>query len=118
MASVNEGIAVLAWGTTTVTGYIVETVQENTTSDSEQISDEDGQIISDIHSFGIRTAVTLSVVPKASTTAPAVGDTFTYTSETHGSQKITVKDIDFSSTNTGATRWSIRGERFPDITIT
>lgn len=117
MASTQEGVALLAFGTTTITGYVVETVTENTTSESIQIPDEDGQIITDIHSFGIATSVELSVIPKTSTTAPAIGDTFTYTSETFGSKKITIKEISASSAQKDVTRWTIRGDRYPDITL-
>lgn len=118
MASVVDGVAILSFGTTTITGYVVETVRESTTSESVQIADEDGQIVTDINNFGVATSVELTVVPKSATVAPAVGDTFTYTSETHGSQKITVKEIEFSSANKDATRWTIRGDRYPGITIT
>lgn len=118
MASVNAGTAILKFGTTTVAGYVIETVSENTTSESIQIQDEDGQYIADIHSFGEMTDVTISVIPLESTTAPSIGDTFTYTSETFGSKKITVKSIDVSSNHKDITRWTINGQRFPGITLT
>lgn len=118
MASVNDGIAVLSFGTTTITGYIVESVGEATTGESIQIPDEDGQIIVDIHSFMVQTSTDLTVVPKDAVSAPEIGDVFAYVSETHGSQKITVKEITVTSVNKDVTRWAIKGDRFPDIALT
>jgi len=118
MASVEDGVSLLAFGTVSVSGYVIENVSEPTTSESVSIQDEDGQYITDINNFGIMTSVSLSVIPKSGTAAPGIGDTFTYTSQTHGSQKITIKEITCTSVNKDVTRWDIKGDRFPDITIT
>jgi hypothetical protein len=118
MASVEDGVALLSFGTTTVTGYVVESVSEPTTSEELVISDEDGQVITHINNFGVRTDVELTVIPKSGTAVPSVGDTFTYTSETHGSKKFTITEISVESVSKDVTRWTLKGPRFPGITIT
>ena len=119
MASVNDGIQVLSFGTTTITGYVVENISESTTSEEIEIQDEDGQFVAHINAFGVKTAVDITVIPKTTTTAPSIGDTFTYTSETHGAtQKFTITELPVVSSNKDVTRWNLKGNRYPDITIT
>lgn len=113
-----DGIQPLGFGTTTVAGYVVEGITEPTTSESLQISDEDGDWITDINAYAIMTEVELEVIPKVSTVAPVMGDTFTYTSKTHGAgQKITVKEISAAEVQKDVVKWSIKGSRYPAITL-
>lgn len=118
MSSNNEGVAVLSFGTTTITGYVVESVNETTGSESVLVYDEDNAVVADINTHGINTQVELTVIPKSGTTAPEPGDVFTYTSETYGSKNISVIEVQPSSNNKDVTRWTIRGHRHPGITLT
>lgn len=106
-------------GTVTVSGYHVQSISEDETTESYQIADETGDVDTFVHSYGIATSVTLEVVAKTGTAAPAMGDVFTYTSgKDQASAKINITGVSSAEATQDAMRWSITGMRFPGVTIT
>jgi len=119
MAVVEDGVALLNFGTTTVTGYVIEGVSETESGDDIEIQDESGDVITHLNNFNLRTTMDLSVIPKSGTATPAIGDTFTYSSATHGAgTKITILEISSQEVNKDVTRWNIKGVLFPGVSIT
>jgi hypothetical protein len=58
--------------------------------------------------------VTLEVIPKSTiTTPPAVSEVFTY-----GSKKITITGIDKKRLKKDVEKWTIKGNRFPNVALT
>lgn len=116
--AVEDGIALKKFGTDTVTGWIVNEITEDTSGEDTEVPDEDGDVVTHINSYGIKTVVTFDLIPKSATAIPEIGDTFTYTSGAHGAQKITVLSVGNKQVIKGVLKLSITGNRYPDITLT
>jgi len=115
MAATSRGAIVpLSFGTTAISGYVVESTSSNQTGETAEVTDEDGDVVYQRSGFGLKTEVSLEVIPKTATTAPVPGDAFTY----DGSSKIVIGSISIKKGNKDFEKWSITGVRFPDVTIT
>ena len=114
MAANIRGIQPLAWGTQVITGYVNEGSTEDESTEELIIEDEAGDACTQITGFGMKADVTLDVIPKSTvTTPPAAGEIFTY-----GSKKITILTISKKRIKKDVEKWSIKGNRFPNITLT
>jgi hypothetical protein len=109
----NASAVPLKWGTTSISGYIVESDDVEVSGESTQLTNEEGDVVTDISAYGIKESVTLGVIPLTSTTAPAPGDTFTYTV---ANLKIIVRSVRISRGKGAVEKWTITGERFELIT--
>lgn len=119
MATQEGSTALLQFGTTTVSGYVVEGITENRSSETLTIFDEDGDARNHIHSFGEVSEVSLSVIPETGTATPSIGDTITYTSGTDGaSQKFILESINSTEAQKDVVKWEMTGKKHPNITLT
>jgi len=118
-----RGIQPLAWGNFTIDGYVNESTGEDTSTEEELIADEQAQTITQVTGFGMKTDVTLEVIPKAKNqagedvTAPNPSDIFTYGAAPN-IKSITVISVSSKRTNKGVMKWTIKGNRFPDVPLT
>jgi hypothetical protein len=97
-----------------ITGYVNESTGEDETGGQLVIDDEGGDVITEITGFGLKTDVTLEVIPKSTVgTPPAVGDVFTY-----GAKKITILGVSKKRIKKDVEKWTIKGDRFPGIALT
>ena len=108
-----RGIVPLSFGTTTITGYVVETTSINHSGETATIQDEDGDYVAETSGFGLKAEVSLDVIPKSTATAPAVGDIFTYDSD----QKIVISAVDIKKGNKDYQKWSLKGTRYPGVPL-
>jgi hypothetical protein len=109
-----RGIQPLSWGTIVTTGYVTESTSETEKTEEATIVNESGDVVTQIVGFGKMTDVTLEVIPKNDVgTPPAPGDVFTY-----GTRKIVILSIDKKTTSRDVEKWSIKGNRYPDISLT
>lgn len=113
-----RGIQPLAWGTVVTTGYLTESIGEDDKTDQTIINDEGGNPAIEITGYGIKADVTLEVIPKASVgTPPVPGQVFGYGAS--GSQTlITILAISKKQVNKDVVKWTIKGDYFPNITLT
>ena len=112
-----DGVAMLGFGPNNVTGYVVEDVDEQTEGQILAIADEDGDIITELNNFGIQTSVTVQVIPKSGTAVVSIGDTWSYTSKTHGAVKFSVQSIGAKEVIKDVVKWTCSGNRYPDIVL-
>lgn len=115
MANNIRGVQPLAWGTLVTTGYITETINASDKTDETVISDEGGDAAIQITGYGLKTDVTLEVIPKTSSTPPVAGSVFAYGPAT--AIKIVVITIDRKKMNKDVEKWTIKGNFFPNITL-
>ena len=108
----SRGLVPLSFGTTAITGYVVENISESASGETEVIYDEDGDAVIETSGFGLKTEVSLSVIPKSTATAPACGDIFTY-----GSAKFVVSSVDIKKANKGVEKWELKGTKYPGISL-
>lgn len=109
-----RGIQPLAWGTQTISGYVNESSTEDETTGQFLIEDEVGDVCTEITGFGMKADVTLEVIPKDTVTSPPVAsDIFTY-----GSKKITILSISKKRVKKDVEKWTIKGNRFPNVALT
>ena len=115
MAVTIRGIVPLNWGTDTCSGYVVETTSDDGTTGESLIENEVGDPITQITGFGIKNEVTLDVIPKSSiTTPPVAGDVLAYGATP---KSMTILSIGKKRTNKGVEKWTIKGNYFPNISL-
>lgn len=112
MAAQVRGIQPLAFGTTTITGYVNDTTTTDSSTEELVIEDELGDIITQITGFGVKHDVTLEVIPKSSVNPPAPADVFTY-----GSEKIVVINLSRKKAKKDVEKWTIKGMRYPAVSL-
>ncbi|HEX8310616.1 MAG TPA: hypothetical protein VF614_04805 [Chthoniobacteraceae bacterium] len=118
MALNTRGIQPLAWGTTVTTGYVTETQGEDDSTEELIIDDEAGDVATHITGFGLKTDVNLDVIPKSTiTTPPVAGDIFSY-GPTGSVKKCVIITISKKRVKKDVEKWSIKGVRHPNITLT
>ena len=104
----------LKWGTTNISGYVVESDDETESTEQKTIEDEGGHTVTDISKFGRKTERTIEVIPASSvTTPPAAGEVFTY-----GAKKIRIISIQKKRVKKDVEKWTIKGNSFPGVTLT
>lgn len=94
-----------------MTGYVVESFSEDESTQELVIEDEIGDVITQIFGFGIKSEVTLEVIPKSATTRPAQGDLFSY-----GDKAINVLGLSIKRVKKDVEKWTIKGNRYPAVT--
>jgi len=114
-----RGIQPIAWGTITTTGFLTESINASDKTDEKIIDGDDGDQAIQITGFGLKTDVTLEVIPKSSVDAPPVcGDVFGYGPTGDDQILITIISIDRKKMNKDVEKWSIKGNFMPTITLT
>lgn len=113
MAATIRGIQPLKFGSTAITGYVNESATDDVTSDELTIEDEIGDIITQIAGFGEKSDVTIEVIPLSAATEPAQGAIFTY-----GTKKIVVLGVSKKEVKKDVVKWTIKGMRYPGVTLT
>jgi hypothetical protein len=73
MAASIKGVQPLKFGTTTTTGYVVDSYTGDETTQELVIEDEGGDIITQILGFGNKDEITVEVIPKTATSRPTMG---------------------------------------------
>lgn len=106
----------LKFGTTTISGYIVEETGFDKEAENIEISDEDLEIVIDISAVEEKHSGRVSVIPLSAATPPAVGDIFSYTSGTTA-RDIVVDAVREKSVKKNVTMWDIEGHAHPAIDI-
>tara|TARA_R100000027_G_scaffold54802_4_gene43942 strand:+ start:32705 stop:33058 length:354 start_codon:yes stop_codon:yes gene_type:complete len=114
MAETERGIALLKFGTSEVTGYIVENRDISTEGENLEIEDEIGDVATDISGFGIRKKKSVKFIPKATgSTEPDPGDVI----DIGDSEKLVVKTCKKVNVRKDVERWDIEGYEHPNIDI-
>lgn len=113
MAQTVRGTAILKWGTNTLTGYIVADEEIEKTSESFQIENEIGDVVTDITSFGLKDTKTYNFVPLSAATLPTPGAIFTGPS----SEKAIIRSIRVIRQRKMPEMWRLTGEAFPEISL-
>lgn len=111
-----RGIQPLSWGNVVTTGYLTESINNGAKTGEVLVTDEGGDEAIQITGFGVKNDVTLEVIPKASVTPPVVGDVFQYGGSS--GTKIVILAIDKKTAGKEVEKWSIKGNFFPNITLT
>jgi hypothetical protein len=111
MAATIKGIQPLKFGTSTISGYVVEDFGGDLSTQELVIEDEGGDVITQIFNFGNKNEVTVSVIPKTATAVPALGDLFSYPGFAMNvlnlSRKHVRKDVE---------KWVLKGTVYPGVT--
>ena len=77
MAQSSYGVVPLKFGTDTFTGYIVDSVGREASTNVTELTDEIGDIVGVVTGFGNKTKITVETMPKTATTVIAVGAVMT-----------------------------------------
>ena len=115
MAS-TDGTALLRFGTQTKTGWIVESISEETSSENVEIADEDGDIVTAISNFGKKTAVSLSIIAKSGTTLVTVGEVFTYSDANNATKTIRLLTVGNVQEQKSVMKTTVTGILYAGIT--
>lgn len=107
-----RGIQPLSFGTVVTTGFVTESMGEDDSGGQVLIEDEGGDFCTEITGFGLKTDVTLEVIPKSTATKPAQGEIFTY-----GAKKITVLGVNAKRVKKDVEKWTIKGDRLPNVSL-
>lgn len=114
MAETERGEELLKFGTSTVTGYIVENRDISTEGENLEIEDEIGDVATDFSGFGIRKKKSVKFIPKATgSSEPSPGDVI----EIGDSEKMVVKTCKKGNVRKDVERWDIEGYEHPNITL-
>jgi hypothetical protein len=113
MAATIRGEAILKWGTSTLAGYIVADEEIERSTESFQIENEIGDVVTDITSFGKKTGTTYNFLPKSTATEPEPGAILT---GPNGLKSI-IRSVRRIRSRKMPEMWRLTGEAFPEITI-
>lgn len=113
MAATIKGIQPLKFGTTTITGYIVEEFGDDSKTEELVIDDENGDVCTQITGFGLKEEVTLSVIPLSATTGPAVNTVIIYSAKAIRCLSVAIKQI-----RKDVEKWVIKGTIYPNVSVT
>lgn len=102
----------LSWGTVTLTGYVVESADEASSTGEHLIEDEIGDTVTQITKFGLKDEVTIEVIPATAIAPPVPGDVFTY-----DGKKLTILTIAKKRVKKDVQKWTITGNRFPGVSL-
>jgi hypothetical protein len=108
-----RGIQPLAWGVETLTGYVVAASTRDVSSEEFVIKDEEGDIITHISGFGVKTEFTIELIPKTATVEPAIASVVTV-----GSEKFVLVTLSKKRMEGDVEKWSMKGVSHPGITLT
>lgn len=80
MAATNYGVVPLKFGTDTYTGYIVDSLSLDQSTEETEIIDEIGDIVGVVTNYGLKDTITVETMPKTGTTLILRGAVFTINS--------------------------------------
>lgn len=113
MAQTVRGQAILKWGTYTVTGFVVADEEIEYATESFQIENEIGDVVTDITTFGKKDTKTYNFIPKDTASLPTAGAIFTGPN----SEKAIIRSVRVIRQRKMPEMWRLTGESFPDITL-
>lgn len=111
MAATILGIQPLKFGTTTTSGYVVETWENNSSTQELVIEDELGDIVTQILGFGNKDEITVEVIPKTATARPALGALLTI-----GGTALNVISLVAKRMKKDVEKWTVKGTVYPGVT--
>lgn len=111
MAASIKGVQPLKFGTTTTTGYVVDTWTADGTTQELIIEDEGGDVITQILGFGNKDEMTVEVIPKTATAVPALGDLITI-----GGTALNILGLSRKRMKKDVEKWTIKGTVYPGVT--
>jgi len=117
MAAETDGAAMLKFGTTTITGWVVVSVSETESGSEVEVPDESGDIITHISEIGVRTEVTLELMAKSGTSMLAVGDPVTYTNHSGTSKTARITSVGNVQTQGQVMRTTVQAKFFPGVAV-
>jgi hypothetical protein len=113
MAATIRGLQPLQWGTTAITGYVVENIGNDQSGGEFTIENEGGDTVTQITGFSVKNEVTVEVVPLTATVKPAAGDLFTY-----GTTTISIISVSEKEVKKDVVKWTIKGTFYPLVDLT
>lgn len=111
MAALIKGIQPLKFGTTTTTGYVVETYTGDETTQELLIEDEGGDVITQISGFGNKDDIVVEVIPKTAAVRPTMGQLLTI-----GGTALNVLGVQRKQMKKDVEKWTIKGTVYPGVT--
>lgn len=112
MATTTRGVAILKFGTYTVSGHIVNEATVGQTGQKVIIDDESGQNVTHISNFGLEGSMQLTFIPlAATTTVPDIDGVITY-----NGQKGVVENVEDITVKRQARTWRLTCTFIPGIT--
>ncbi len=111
MAASIKGVQPLKFGTTTTTGYVVETSTEDLSTQELLIEDEGGDVITQISGWGNKNEATVEVIPKSSVTRPALAALITI-----GGISLNILALSVKNVKKDVEKWTIKGTIYPGVT--
>jgi hypothetical protein len=111
MAASIKGVQPLKFGTTTTTGYVVDSYTGDETTQELVIEDEGGDIITQILGFGNKDEITVEVIPKTATSRPTMGVLLTI-----GGTALNVLACSRKQMKKDVEKWTIKGTVYPGVT--
>ena len=111
MATTTRGTAILKFGTYTLATYVVGDGDISQSGQKFVLDDESGQNITHISNFGLEGVVTLTLVPLAAATLPAVDTVVSY-----NGQAGVVQASSKSSSKRQPETWKLTIDFIPGIT--
>lgn len=112
MATTTRGVAILKFGTYTVSGHIVNEATVSKTGQRVVIDDESGQNVTHISNFGLEGTMQLTFIPLAATTdVPDIDGVITY-----NGQKGVIENVEDITVKRQARTWRLTCTFIPGIT--
>lgn len=111
MAASILGVQPLSFGTTTTTGYVVDSATEEASSQELVIENEGGDVITQILGWGNKNEVTVEVIPKTATDRPALADLITI-----GGIALNILALSVKTAKKDVEKWTIKGTVYPGVT--
>ena len=105
------GVQPLSFGTTTTTGYVVDSSTEEHSSQELVIEDENGDVVTQILAWGEKNEVTVEVIPKTATARPDIGDLITI-----GGIALNILALSVKKAKKDVQKWTIKGTVYPAVT--
>lgn len=105
------GVQPLKFGTTTTTGYVVDSTTEDESSEEFTIEDEGGNVVTQITAYGLKSEKTFEVIPKSSVTRPAAGTLITL-----GGIALNILSVSIKNVKKDVEKWTVKGTVYPGIT--
>jgi hypothetical protein len=111
MAASIKGVQPLKFGTTTTTGYVVDSYTGDESTQELVIEDEGGDIITQILGFGNKDEITVEVIPKTSTCARRW-----VCCSRSAAQRLTCSACSRKQMKKDVEKWTIKGTVYPGVT--
>ena len=113
---VRGSVTLLEFGTTSISGFIVEETGFDEEGDYIPIEDDNLEIVADISAVRVEYKGRVKVIPKSGVTRPVIGEVFAYVNA-GVTRKIIVDVLRSTNVKKGAVMWDIEGHAHPNISI-